>query len=772
MKDNRNRKKAYFRLANISAVLIVILSTFIHISAELFKDSSGGFNIFLMGIINGAALILLFISFKMTRNYRELAVFVPLIVLAASTLNEALSNGALGWNEYYLGLCIACCVMSCLYDNLIYAIVFVCLENIALSIMVFAETPFMGPGSKTKAIYILDPEVYQGIPILGFGLFISIIAGVFLLVVFWYLTDRANRANEKQDSFRTLMDTTPNYIAMVDELNRVTNVSKNLAKLAHLENPDWAIGRPLLDLFPTIELKEMAGGLLRKNIGLYEEMWEFYLNGEHHYFKALGDDLPEGKGILINLIDMTHLAERDEIAAMKDSLKIGLFFMDKDSIIQNNYSKAMHWMLGLDEFDNVKFSDILAPSVTPSELQAIEDYFGMLFEQQFDQAILNDINPLDEFHYTNPKTKEHQILHVGFIAVERGRGEIMIMGSIYDITQKIELQKRLAEEEKIRQEEMRSLFELINVDPQVFNVFIEDAEYEFKQIDDILKNSEFSVHEMLVETYKSVHAIKSNAVILGLATFGDKVHALESRIKKMRETEDVSFDDILKLTLDIEKLSQEKEKFSVTLSRINSVRSNAKQKSNEDVLIESLMRATEKASEDLQKKVQFVVDSIDSGIMERGPRRVIKEVLMQLVRNSVVHGVEAPEVRLAKGKAETGVIHLAIKQEDNMIHIRLRDDGGGINFARIGEKALANGFCKDEEEAKDKNKLLLAIFSPGFSTAESETVHGGRGIGLNIVRDKVNELGGSLKVQTEQDKGTAFHLYIPFIDNDQQKEDS
>jgi two-component system chemotaxis sensor kinase CheA len=536
-----------------------------------------------------------------------------------------------------------------------------------------------------------------------------------------------------------------------------------MAKLAGLKDPEWAIGCPVIDLFPTIELKDMACRLLKKQSGVYEDMWEFTLKGERRYFKALGDDLPsEAGGILVNLIDMTHLAERDEIAAMKDSLNIGLFFMDKNFIIQDNYSKAMNKMMGVSEFHNVRFLDLLESSVMPSELQAINDYFDMLFARQFDQAMLNDINPLDEFRYVSPETHERKIFHVGFTAVERGPNDVMIMASIYDITAKVELQKRLAEEEKRRQEEMRSLFELINVEPRVFNDFIEDAEYEFGQIEKIFKNHEISAHAALVEVYQSVHAIKSNAVILGLATFGEKVHAVETFIKGLREKEDVPFDDMLHLTLEIENLVNDKENFRETISKINAFKGGTgKQKSNDDVLIEALSRATEKASLDLGKKVQFVVDSLDAGIMEHGPRRLMKEVLMQLVRNSVAHGIEPAEDRLAKGKGEAGSIHLSIKAENNMIHIRLKDDGGGLNFDRIREKALKIGFFKDEKDAQDKNKLLGAIFSPGFSTAETEGMHAGRGIGLNLVRDRIKDLGGSLKVQTEADKGTAFHLYIP-----------
>jgi two-component system chemotaxis sensor kinase CheA len=761
------RNKAHFKIANISVFIISVWLGFIHLAGAVVQEGPDIVIIGLMGFVCIGTPILLLIGFNVSKDHRNLAIYVPGLFFLAMTVMQTL-QGDKGWDLYYLPLCLMLCVISCLYDNFNQSLIYALLQNVVLGIMTLQKVPFMGPDS-LSIIYFLNPS-YEGIPLLSFGWFASVLTSFFTLIVFWYLLYRATEAVKGKDSFRTLLDTTPNYIAMVDGLNCVTNVSKTMASLANLRDPEWAIGRPVLDLFPSVQLKEMAGDLLRKKIGVYEEMWEFVLNGEHRYFKALGDDLPgENAGILINLSDMTHLAERDEIAAMKDSLNIGLFFMDRNFIIQDNYSKAMSWMLGVSEFHGVRFTDLLEASVTPTELAAIQDYFGMLFDRQFDQAMLDDINPLNEFHYVSTETKERKILHIGFISVERGHGEVMLMSSIYDITAKIELQKKLAEEEKLRQEEMRSLFELINVEPRVFSDFIEDAEYEFQQINKILKNNEMSSHEALVEIYQSVHAIKSNAVILGLATFGEKVHMMETLIKEMREKKEVPFDDMLHLTLEIERLVKEKNNFRVTIGRINSFKSGSKLKSNDDVLIEALIKASEKASSDLNKKVQFVVDTVDASVMEHGPRRVMKEVLMQLVRNSVVHGIENPEERLERGKSETGSIRLSIKVEDNMIHIKLKDDGNGLDFDKIREKALKTGFFKDERDAQDKNHLLQAIFSPGFSTAATEGVHAGRGIGLNLVRDRVKELNGTLKVQTEHGKGTAFHVYIPLPPEVEQK---
>jgi len=500
------------------------------------------------------------------------------------------------------------------------------------------------------------------------------------------------------------------------------------------------------------------------NRGLYEEEWEFVLDGQKRFFKAASNGLSgTSKGTLVNLHDMTFLAERDEIAAMKDSLKIGLFFMDRHYIIQDNYSRYLDELLADVQLNGQKFTDLLSASVTAKEMEAIQDYFTMVFDRVFDQSTLDDINPLQELHYIGIEKKIKKIFQCEFVPVERGHGEVFVLVTIYDITAKVELQRRLVEEESKRQEEMRSIFELIQVDPLVFGDFLTDAEHEFARIDRILKDESLTTHETLVNVYQSVHAIKSNAVILGLNTFGNKVHELETRIKKLREMEgEVPFDDMLNLTLALEKLSEEKESFRITIEKIKKVGGNtANVKQNQDVFMEALVKTSDKAAADMGKKVRFASAGIDTKAIENGPRRVMKEALMQLIRNAVAHGIETPEERVAKGKNEVGTIHLSVKSDGKTIHIKLGDDGNGLNFEKIREKAVRLQLIQ-EKDANNKNLLLNAIFSPGFSTAETEGVHAGRGIGLNLVRDRVRSVNGSIKLQTESGKGTIFNLFFPF----------
>jgi two-component system chemotaxis sensor kinase CheA len=449
-----------------------------------------------------------------------------------------------------------------------------------------------------------------------------------------------------------------------------------------------------------------------------------------------------------------------EITIMKDSLKIGLFFMDKNFFIQDHYSQYLEEILSEKDLAGRSFMDFISPSFNTRELGNIRDYFTMALNHIFDQTTLDDINPLSEFNYINVKTGKRKVFNCGFSVIEQGSQGTFILVVIYDITAEVELQQRLSEEENRQQEDMKNVFELVNVEPRVFDDFNEDAEYEFDRIHETLKNEEASAHEMLVEIYQSVHAIKSNAVILGLNVFGDKVHKLESEIKKMREQEEVDFNDMLELVLSLEKLSYEKDRFKIIKEKINSFRSSDGGSQEQYVLLESLTKTVNRASDDMGKKIKLLVDGIDYEAIEKGPRRIIKETLVQLVRNSVVHGIETPEKRIARGKNETGVIRLSVKSNGENIHVKLGDDGNGLDFEKIAEKALRLNLIK-AEDAGNKNALLKVIFLPGFSTAETEGIHAGRGIGLNMVQDRVRNGKGSIKVNTVPGKGTEFNMFFP-----------
>jgi two-component system chemotaxis sensor kinase CheA len=745
MKTEMSRSARYQRIANIISVALVVFIS----AAFILETHLAGFkfNPSAVGLIIIASLATLISVIKYSREPSKMAFNVPFVLTAFYTLLLLVSR----WNfDRYFMVLLVLCGISCLYSNFTRSVVYVVIQNLLVGFLIFKDIQVAGTNTTLQATLI----AWLGL----------IVADVILLLLTRSGTVVLNKALENQTSFRDLLATTENYVAMIDEHNEVVYASKTLSRLGNIGDSLLVQGRPLIDLFPGRALKVFAGKMLKEK-GQYAEDWEFSLNGQKRYFKAASHSLPGHTGnALISLYDMTHLAERDEIAAMKDSMKIGLFFIDQNYVIQDHYSRYLEEMLDEKNLFGKLLTDIIHDSVTPPELEAIKDYFSMVLERSYDQDMLEDINPLNELHYINVRTGGRKVFQFSFATVERGRGEIFLLVTVYDITLRVELQKRLQEEEARRQEEMQSVFELIQVAPDVFADFEEDMDFEFGSIDKILKDNSLSSHEALVKVYQSVHAIKSNAVILGLNVFGNKVHTLESKIKKLREQEkEVPFVEMLNLALDIEKLAKEREGFKVVIEKLQSYgggsgESNVKQ--NVKVLIDSLAKTTSRVSEDNGKLVQFTAVDIDPEAISKGPRRVMKEVLMQFIRNSVVHGIEMPEVRKERGKSETGLIKLTITIVDNCIQIKCADDGNGLDYPKIAQKAI-EGNIINEDDANNQNMLLKAIFAPGFSTAETEGIHAGRGIGLNLVRDRIKETGGTIKLRSEAGKGTVFTVSIP-----------
>jgi two-component system chemotaxis sensor kinase CheA len=453
--------------------------------------------------------------------------------------------------------------------------------------------------------------------------------------------------------------------------------------------------------------------------------------------------------------------ERDEIAAMKDNIKTGVFLMDKDGVIQANYSMPLEKTLSGTDLAGKRFADLLTASFTPKELASLKDFFDMVQGRSMPQKKLDRFNPIDEFTYksTEANNADEKTLRCGFAPLDRN-GQTFILGTVEDVTAESKLKKRLAEEEAKRQEEMRALFEVIHVAPATLADFVEDATYNFEQVMTTLQDSEISSADAVVRVYQLAHAVKSDAYILGLIGFGDKLHALETELKRLREgINEPSLEDMLHLTVKIEQMLQEKDKLAHTRDLLLAHSPDEPRAQDSNVLVETLKKACERVASDLGKKVRVVSGKMDAEALKAAPRRQAREILVQLARNAVFHGIESPAERRALGKNETGVIQLSVQRVEGAVRITLQDDGAGLDFERIRTKALEKGLIK--EDVTDENLLLRTIFSAGFSTADSAGAHAGRGIGLNLVQDQIHALHGSIKVRTERGKGTAFIVSIP-----------
>lgn len=164
-------------------------------------------------------------------------------------------------------------------------------------------------------------------------------------------------------------------------------------------------------------------------------------------------------------------------------------------------------------------------------------------------------------------------------------------------------------------------------------------------------------------------------------------------------------------------------------------------------------------SKKLDKNIKLIIEGEDTEL-DKSVIEDLLDPLMHCVRNSIDHGVEDPEARLAAGKPEQGHILLKAKNEGNMIVIEIADDGAGINIDSVMKKAIANGVIHPSKTLTDVEAFNL-IFEPGFSTAKEITNISGRGVGLDVVRRQIEKLNGSVNVWSEPGNGTRFTIKLP-----------
>jgi chemosensory pili system protein ChpA (sensor histidine kinase/response regulator) len=178
-------------------------------------------------------------------------------------------------------------------------------------------------------------------------------------------------------------------------------------------------------------------------------------------------------------------------------------------------------------------------------------------------------------------------------------------------------------------------------------------------------------------------------------------------------------------------------------------------------LYSRLTRAVRDAAKSAGKNVELDLSGseteLDNNIIQQ-----ISDPLVHLVRNSVAHGIERPEHRLAAGKPEAGKVSLRAYHRGNHIYIEVEDDGRGINYERVKQSAIERGLVSLETADRlTERDLREMLFHPGFSTAPVKTELAGRGVGLDVVRANLNALNGEIDIQSKTDEGTKFTLKVP-----------
>lgn len=180
-----------------------------------------------------------------------------------------------------------------------------------------------------------------------------------------------------------------------------------------------------------------------------------------------------------------------------------------------------------------------------------------------------------------------------------------------------------------------------------------------------------------------------------------------------------------------------------------------------DTVFRRFPRLVRDVAHSLQKEVELVLRGEDTEL-DKTMVELIGDPLVHLVRNSLDHGIEKPELRASRGKPRAGTITLEAFQEGDQIVIRVADDGAGIDPERVGRKAVEKGLITpDRLRNLSKREILEFIFLPGFSTAEKVNDLSGRGVGMDVVRSNLKKLNGTIELDSQPGLGTTVLLRLP-----------
>jgi chemosensory pili system protein ChpA (sensor histidine kinase/response regulator) len=176
--------------------------------------------------------------------------------------------------------------------------------------------------------------------------------------------------------------------------------------------------------------------------------------------------------------------------------------------------------------------------------------------------------------------------------------------------------------------------------------------------------------------------------------------------------------------------------------------------------VSRLQRIVRQACADTGKQAELVIDGETNEI----DRQVLESMLPpfeHLLRNSIAHGIEKPDVRRARGKPEIGQVLLKVRREGAEVIVEVSDDGGGLDLAAIRRKGYEKGLLAENQKITDEQAVEL-ILQPGFSTASELTQAAGRGVGMDVVDNEVKKLGGSMRIESQTGRGTRFVIRLPY----------
>ena len=509
--------------------------------------------------------------------------------------------------------------------------------------------------------------------------------------------------------------------------------------------------------------------------------------------------------------DAEAFAARRETQEIMETVNTGLFLLDKDLNIGQQHSRALNDIIGEDRLSGENFTNVLRGRISDKDLKTTQQFIEQLYNPRVKEKLVDSLNPLHKVMLHNnagDKAQNNRFLDFKFSRVYDNKDIARILVNVNDVSDAVYLEQRLEKERSQNDMQIEMLTTILNVNPKIINEFIDNTQMHIEKMNNILKNpgsSQYELEGKLKAIYREMHSLKGEASALKLHSFTKIASDAEDTLHALQNQGQLSGNDFLPLAVHLDDLLSLSNTIATLGERINrsapataptanglddNIAQNSMSKTvatDSQISNPSISSMNTDIGQDIDlgnevtddhlsfykafakdiaarqgKQVELKSNTLMQADIPAHLVKPIKEISIQLLRNAVVHGIEAPSVRHSIGKTAVGTIDLELKDNGSDFMLMVQDDGQGIDYDSIRAKLSSDGrFSTEEASQLSQSELLKQLFSSGFSTKEHADEDGGRGVGLDIIKAKVKDYDGKLNVNSEFGQMTRFVITLP-----------
>ena len=476
------------------------------------------------------------------------------------------------------------------------------------------------------------------------------------------------------------------------------------------------------------------------------------------------------------------------------TVREGFFLLDADYNIGSVWSEALTRMFSREDFAGLGFEDLLKDLVPPTTLNTAMKYIKLLWGERAHENLMKSINPLGQLEITMDNGhggKETRYLQFDFHRVMGVKGIKHVLCSVGDITSSVLLAKELQESQESANAQLDMMLGMMHVDPLQLTSFLDSTETGLQLINAILKEparNDAEFRKKLNGLFRELHSIKGEASALNLMSIAQRVHSLEDMVSDLKKKAELSGNDFLPMVLKLDDLMAHLRGVREMASRLTALKDTApgaaaasaaaatpQRTSKQQAAAQNEQRLATKSGDDLSPTLHSMAERLAhdhqkrfklqiSGFADVPPSYIstVKDCVIQMLRNSAVHGIEPSPVRKAQTKEDVGVVRVDFRKSGEGYELVFEDDGAGISPDTLKSAAIRKQIITEEEAAgMDTRAAMALIFRPGFSTQEEVSMDAGRGVGMDVVARSVYALGGKIGVSTNPGKFTRFKIVLP-----------